>query len=120
MFANIVSAFKQGGIPGIIAGIALATAVVAGLCAFIGVAALGISAAVSSGSKSDAEKSAEKINKLSNEIYKLNEAANGIKNITSQFDALDDKIIKTTEDLKEMSSLLDSAGDKLSAENEKD
>ena len=63
-----------------------------------------------------AEGTAESINKLSNEIYKLNAKANEINNITTAFDKLDNKLIKTNSDLKEMSSLLDQAADKLDTE----
>ena len=62
---------------------------------------------------------AEKINKISNEIYKLNAKANEINNITTSFDKLDNKLIKTNSDLKEMSSLLDQAADKLDTEIDK-
>jgi hypothetical protein len=54
-----------------------------------------------------AEGTAEKINELSNEIYKLNEQAQAIDNITNSFDKLDKKLIKTKEDLAEMNSLLE-------------
>ena len=66
------------------------------------------------------EKAADDVNKLSNEIYKLTERANAIKTVGDQFDALDKKIIKTTEDQKKLNELLDSAGDKLSDEKKKD
>lgn len=67
-----------------------------------------------------AENAADNINELSNEIYKLNESANALNEVGRKFDELDDKIIKTKEDLAEMSSLLKSAGDNLSEENDKD
>lgn len=53
-----------------------------------------------------AEGAAENINAISNEIYKLNESATAIDNITNSFDKLDNKLIKTKEDLEEMHSLL--------------
>jgi hypothetical protein len=68
----------------------------------------------------NADSAAENINKLSNDIYKLNESANALNEVGRKFDELDDKIIKTKEDLAEMSSLLKSAGDNLSEENDKD
>lgn len=68
----------------------------------------------------NAENAADNINELSNEIYKLNESANALNEVGRKFDELDDKIIKTKEDLAEMSSLLKSAGDNLSEENDKD
>lgn len=114
MFAKVVSAFSSGGIPGVIAGIALATALAAAL-------GVGIAAAMGAFNKGTAaDSAADNINKLSNEIYKLNEKANAIKTIEDQFDALDKKIIKTAEDQEKLNELLDSAGDKLSAENKKD
>ena len=61
-----------------------------------------------------ADGSAESVNKLSNEIYKLNEKANAINEVTSSFDKLDNKIIKTNKDMEEMNSLLESAADNLS------
>ena len=67
-----------------------------------------------------AENAADNINELSNEIYKLNESANALNEVGRKFDELDDKVIKTKEDLAEMSSLLKSAGDNLSEENDKD
>ena len=75
-------------------------------------AIVGIAVAIKS-TNSETENTADKVNELSNEIYKLNEKANAINNITSSFDKLDDKLIKTNADLKEMSSLLDQAADKL-------
>lgn len=70
---------------------------------------------ISSSSSSEAEN----VNKLSNEIYKLNAKANEINNITTAFDKLDNKLIKTNSDLKEMSSLLNQAADKLDTEVDK-
>jgi hypothetical protein len=60
-----------------------------------------------------AEGTAEKVNKLSNEIYKLNEQSVAIDNITNSFDKLDNKIIKTKEDVAEMSELLAQAGEQM-------
>ena len=79
----------------------------------------GITAAINANHKKSAEGTAEDINKLSNEIYKLNEKANAIKQITSAYDDLDNKIIKTKKDQEEMNSLLEQAADKLSTETYK-
>jgi hypothetical protein len=49
----------------------------------------------------------DKINELSDEIYKLNEKAQAINKITDSFDKLDNKLIKTKADLEEMNSLLE-------------
>ena len=109
MFAKVISAFASAGIPGIIAGIALATALLA---------SLGIGIAASMGAfKPASDKAADQVNTLSNEIYKLTEKANAIAQIEKQFDALDNKIIKTAEDTKEMTKLLESAADKLTEED---
>ena len=82
--------------------------------------AIGIGLAVNAAKQEkynkSAEGTAESINKISNEIYKLNSKANEINNITTAFDKLDNKLIKTNSDLKEMSSLLDQAADKLDTE----
>lgn len=87
-------------------------------------AAIGISLAVNAAKQEkynkSAEGTAESINKISNEIYKLNAKANEINNITTAFDKLDNKLIKTNSDLKEMSSLLDQAADKLDTEVDKE
>ena len=81
--------------------------------------ALGISAAINK-SKQGTDSAASNINQLSNEIYKLTEKANAIKSIEKQYDALDQKIIKTIEDQEKMNELLDSAGDKLDSTRKKD
>ena len=110
MFAKVVQAFSSGGIPGVIAGIAIATALAVGL---------GVAIAASVGAFSGdtgADKAADEVNKLSAEIYKLNEKVQAIDKITDSFDSLDNKLIKTNSDLKEMSSLLDQAADQLNTE----
>lgn len=109
MFAKVVSAFSSAGIPGVIAGVTLATALLA---------ALGIGIAASMGAfKPASDKASDQVNTLSNEIYKLTEKANAIAQVEKQFDALDNKIIKTAEDTKEMAKLLESAADKLTEED---
>jgi hypothetical protein len=57
---------------------------------------------------------------LSNEIYKLNQKANAINQVTTSFDKLDNKIIKTNKDMEEMNSLLEQAADNLDDEIEED
>ena len=107
MFAGVVSAFSSLGVPGVIAGIALAV----GLAAALGV---GIAAAFGAFNvKDDSEKGAKKINDLSNEIYKLNEKAEAINNITESFDKLDNKLIKTKTDLEEINSLLEKGAESM-------
>lgn len=80
---------------------------------------VGIAVAIGNISSSSSSE-AESVNKLSNEIYKLNAKANEINNITTAFDKLDNKLIKTNSDLKEMSSLLNQAADKLDTEVDKE
>lgn len=55
---------------------------------------------------------------MSNEIYTLNQTSTSLDNVISKFDDLDDKVLKTSKDLEEMNSLLDSAGDSLSSEED--
>ena len=54
-----------------------------------------------------------KVQNLNKEIYDLTKRAESMQTIVSKFDALDEKIIKTNEDLKEMNNLLTSAADNL-------
>ena len=116
MFAGIVSAFSEAGIPGVIAGIAIATALVAALGVSIAVA---LAATGAFNKTSAAEKTADDINKLSKEIYDLNKKATELNTIINKFEDLDNKVLKTNKDLKEMATLLESAADSLSDE-EKD
>lgn len=113
MFAGIVSAFSSAGIPGVIAGIAIASALVAALGVGIAVA---IAAAGGFSNKTGAERTADAINQLSKEIYDLNKKSAAIDTVLNKFDDLDNKILKTNADLKEMSDLLASAADSLSDE----
>lgn len=53
---------------------------------------------------------------MSNEIYTLNQTATSLENVISKFDDLDNKVLKTKKDIEDMTSLLDSAGDSLSSE----
>jgi conjugal transfer/entry exclusion protein len=66
--------------------------------------------------ESGAEKAAKKVNQLSAEIYELDQRAQSIRNITEEFDALDNKILKTSEDLAQMETLLDQAAESLDNE----
>lgn len=110
MFAKIVSAFSSAGIPGVIAGITLATVLAA---------ALGVGIAASMGafnSGSEVDQTSEAVNKLSNKIYQLETKANAINTITKSYDDLDKKLIQTNADQEEMNKLLDQAADKLDEE----
>lgn len=97
------------GVPGLI--------IAAALMAMAGIAAIG---GIVGGISKQKESTEEKVNKLSNEIYKLQEKANAINQITTSFDNLDNKIVQTNKDIEEMNSLLEQAGDKLSDEGEKE
>ena len=94
-------------------GIPIAAAVMMALAGI----ALGVTAAVNA-ANGGTDKAADKVNKLSNEIYKLQAKADAIKSIEKQYDNLDKKIIQTTEDQEKMNSLLDSISDKLSEEEQ--
>lgn len=110
MFAKIVSAFSSAGIPGVIAGITLATV----LAAALGVGIAASMGAFNSGSQVD--QTSEAVNKLSNQIYQLETKASAINTITKSYDDLDKKLIKTNADQEEMNKLLDQAADKLDEE----
>lgn len=56
---------------------------------------------------------------MSNEIYTLNERITTIDSAIDTFDELDNKIIKTTEDVEAMNDALASAADKLTEEQQK-
>ena len=102
--AAIAAIIGQIGIPGLVIGAALA-------------AAFGIGFAVNQYHKekeySSAEKTAERVEALAVEIYKLEQKSNTIRKVSSSFEDLDNNIIKTKEDIEEMNSLLDQAADSL-------
>ena len=75
--------------------------------------AIGVAIAKNVAYGESAEGAADRINELSNEIYKLNEKATAIDNITSSFDKLDSKLIKTKADLEEMNSLLEKGAESM-------
>ena len=60
----------------------------------------------------------DSINQLSKQIYDLNKKATALDTVISKFDDLDKKILKTNADLEEMTSILDSAADSLSDEEQ--
>lgn len=64
------------------------------------------------------ENVAKKNSELANEIYKSTKNAEKIDEITSKYDALDQKLIKTNKDLKEMNSLLESGAELLDTEDD--
>ena len=65
---------------------------------------------------SAASKAADKVNKLSAEIYDLNKKATNLDTVIDNFEKLDGKILKTSRDLEEMKSILEEAGNSLSSE----
>lgn len=89
-----------------------------GILAALGVAAIAAATASASAYKKSAEGTADRINDLSNKIYKLNEQAVAIDKITDSFDNLDNKLIKTKKDLEEMNNLMEQAAEKLSDEGD--
>ena len=66
---------------------------------------------------STAEGVADGVNKLSNEIYNLSKQAEALESVGKQFDAINEKVLKTNKDIEEMSKLLESAGDDLNSED---
>ncbi len=107
MFASISSSGKT--LPTAIAAIALATTAVATVA--------GLTGGIASFSAKKAQTSAvDNVTEKGNEIYRANEKITAINTIASSYDKLDDKLIKTISDQKEMNSLLDQAADKLSDE----
>ena len=107
MFASISSSGKT--IPTALAALALATTAVAAVSSIAGgIGNFSVKKAKISAVDNVAEKG--------NEIYRANEKITAINSITSSYDKLDGKLIKTISDQKEMNSLLDQAADKLSDE----
>ena len=78
--------------------------------------AIGVAAANQDKYNKSAEKASKDINALSKEIYDLNKKSTSLQTVLNKFDDLDNKILKTNDDLKEMSELLESAADNLSDE----
>ena len=108
-----------------VAGWVIALAILA-LAGVAGAAAIGIGMAAGAialsfqSSEKHAEKTADTINKLSSEIYELTQQANELHSIADDFDAIDEKVIKTKKDIEAMGELLDSAADTLSDDIEDD
>lgn len=116
MSADVIAAgARDGGLPGAIAGIAMAASIAAAL----GLTIIGTIGAVQGGlfnTESRADKTTDEINKLSNEIYNLSTTSRILNSAVKSYDELDKQIIKTKEDQKEMNALLDQAADKLTDE----
>lgn len=93
--------------------------IAAGILAAVGVG-LAINAARQNDYTSSTEKTSEEVQKLGNEIYRLNESISAIDSITSSYDKLDKKLIKTIDDQKEMNDLLNQAADKIIDDEDKE
>lgn len=112
MFADVVSSGKSLGLPGIIAAIAVAS----GLAIALGFGIAAMTGAFNTSGKSIGDS----FNETSNDIYKLTEKSNNLKKIISDFEEIDNKVIKTNEDIKEMNKLLETAADKLDEQEKAD
>lgn len=89
------------------------------LLAIIGVAAvaaIAIPKLVSKNSKSETEKATEDVRSLSAEIYNLQKSTTAIKTVISEFENLDQKVIKTKEDIEAMNKALTEGGNALNDE----
>ena len=96
------------GVPGLVmAATLLAMAGIAGVANLINT------------STNKASRTADEVNSLSNEIYKLETKARALENVTSSYAELDNQIIKTRKDQEKMNELLDQAADKLDEEEQK-
>lgn len=84
----------------------------AAIAAIAGIAAI---AAISNkiSKTTSGQDNAKQIQSLNKEIYDLTKRAESMETIVSKFDSIDEQIIKTNDDLKEMNSLLTSASDNL-------
>lgn len=88
------------------------------VAAAVGIAIISMAAAAGA-FKSESEKTNEQINNLSADIYNLTKTAQSLSTIGSSFDAIDDKLVKTNADLKEMNDLMSQAADQLSDDEKK-
>lgn len=88
------------------------------LAALIGTV-IGVAVAKTNNYNASAEKTADDVNKLSNEIYKLENKARALDTVTKSYNDLDNQIIKTEKDQEKMNELLDQAADKLDDEEQK-
>ena len=107
-FLKMAGAATGLGVPGLFIAAALMT--LAGIA--------GVAAIISAASKQESD--TEKMQDLSNEIYKLTEKANALNNIANQFKEIDNQVIKTKKDVEELNKTLESAGDQLDTTREKD
>lgn len=82
----------------------------------MGASVLGAVTSAIAGFIGQIESSAEKVNKLSSNIYKMTEKANAIQQVVNSYEDLDKQIIKTKEDQEKLNELLAQGSDKLSDE----
>lgn len=101
-FLDIISAFKSGGIPGIIAGIALATVIVGGIA---GLAVAGATGGLSAQSDSDTESD---IGSMQNTNYNLKKKNSSLSSTTSEMEEIQNKSIKSAEDEEKFAELAES------------
>lgn len=88
------------------------------VAAAVGIAIISMAAAAGA-FKSESERTNEQINNLSADIYNLTKTAQSLSTIGNSFDAIDDKLVKTNADLKEMNDLMSQAADQLSDDEKK-
>lgn len=101
---GMASSASQNGPPGWIIGLAILAAF--GL-------AMGIAAIAGAFNKKE-DDAAENIKALSAEIYKLEESAQALESTADHFDQLDNKVLKTREDLQAMNEDLEKIGESMS------
>lgn len=85
------------------------------LAALIGTV-IGVALTKTNNYNASAEKTADEINQLSNEIYKLETKARSLDNIADSYDKIDKQIIKSKKDQEELNELIDQAADKMTDE----
>ena len=103
----------QWGLNAAMAANPIGAVVVAIMALIAAIAAVIVYLTVFKDTTSAVDKAANSINKLSAEIYELDQKAQSINNVVNEFDALDRKILKTSEDLAAMNELLDKGGESL-------
>lgn len=98
-----------------VAGWVIAAAI---LAALIGIG-IGVAASMGAFSKKESE-AADNIKKLNAEIYKLEESAQSLDTTADHFENLDNKILKTKEDIQAMNEDLEKLGETMSEEDPDD
>ena len=91
-----------------VAGWAIAAAI---LAALIGVGIAAAAGAFSDKTEKETAKTEENIQSITQDIYNLNKSAQSIDTVASKFEKLNNKLIKTQDELKEIDTLLGSLED---------